>query len=198
MQHKITDRQLLALTAIYFGQSGIEEPSGIYSPEHPDPEKAGKPYWRRRTSMGGALRRMMDALRDGGFVSDPSIYERRQKKPYADGYGLLTVKGFEALEERLEKLPVVKDYGGQVIYRFEIDAQELAAKKQARADREAEMDRLRKEELEREREERAQARIAREAQNLAKLRDLFKTEGLADNWDDARLLAFADRIASVV
>jgi phage protein D len=141
---------------------------------------------------------MVEGLREAGLMSDPSGFDRKHNKPYADQDGQLTVKAYEALEERLDRLPVVKDYCGEVIYRFEIDAQELAAKKQARADREAEMDRLRKEELEREREERAQARIAREAQNLAKLRDLFKTEGLADNWDDARLLAFADRIASVV
>lgn len=195
MQHKITERQLTALVAIYVGASPTEEPHGIYGADHPDPEKAGKPYWRRRTSMGGAVGRMMEALRDGGFISDPYSFERG--KPYHDSYGQLTVKGYEALAERLDRLPKVKDHRGDVLYSFEIDAAELEQRKQARADREVEMQRLRKEDLDAERAERAAAREQAKTIKLAKLRELFSGRGLADNWSDEELLEFADRVASV-
>jgi hypothetical protein len=196
MKHKLTDRQLAALVAVYFGASANEEPMGIYSPDHPDSDKAGKPYWRRRTSMGGAVGRMMDGLREQGLLSDPNRYERLQGKPYADLYGQLTAKGYEALGERLDKLPTIKQLG-EVIYRFTIDPAELEQRRAARADREAEMDRLRKEERDADRVVQAERRERANQKKLADLRKLFQAKGLADNWDDQQLLDFADSVASL-
>lgn len=194
MQHKLTDRQLLALVAGYCGQRVWDEPRGIYGEAH---EKAGQPVWYARTNMGGAAQRMVETLRTNGFLSAPNSWERREGKPYADGYNLLTVKGYEALEERLDRLPTIKDYRGDVVYRFKFDPAEVAARKQARATREAEMARLRKEEQEADRAARAATAAANAERRMEKLRKLFRDKGLADNWSDQELLDFADRVASI-
>lgn len=197
MKHKVTPRQLEALVAVYFGESPWDEPSGIYSPEHSDPAKAGKPYWHRRTNMGGAISRMVQTLYDNEFLSRPNAYERREKKPYADGYNLLTVKAYHAIAERLDSLPVIKNHRSETIYQFSIDAAELEQRKSERAAREAEMDRLRKEEQDAERARRVAAGERAREQRLTKLREMFKERGLADNWSDVDLLEFADRVASI-
>lgn len=198
MKHKITDRQLTALLAIYFGQGPYMDTDGLYGPAH---EKAGTPVWRHRTNMGGAIRLMADRLREGGFVTDWGHHSERHK-PYYETGSQLTVKGFEAIEERLGKLPKVKNRytsDGDTVFDFNeaVKPDELTASKQARARREAEIERLRKEERDQNRREMAAHAERYAAEKLAKLRELFTERGLADNWSDDELIAFAERIASL-
>lgn len=197
MKHKLTERQLMALLAVYFGESPTDEPSGIYGEVH---EKAGQPVWRRRTSMGGAIRRMTDGLRENGFLTDWD-HHSLSDKPYYERGNQLTVKAYEALEERLGKFPKIKRHWSgndeSDLFNQTINSAELAIRKAARADREAEIQRLRKEELDQQRSQRAEWAKRNAERKLAKLRELFRAEGLADNWGDSRLLEFADRVASV-
>lgn len=190
MKHKITPRQLVALLAAYHGERPYDSPDGLYGPGH---EKAGKPVWRGRTNMGGAVARMVEDLRDRGFLTEYNRHEDfGDKTP-----NVLTAKGFEAILERLGELPEVKSFGDRPAYRFEIDPKELGARLGARMQREAEIERLREEARTAERDRRREAAERAERARLAKLRVLFAEEGLADNWPDERLAAFADKIASV-
>jgi hypothetical protein len=197
MKHKLTERQLTGLLAVYFGQRPSDEPRGTYGDGH---EKAGQPYWVSRTSMGGAVRRMCDGLRDNGFLTDWDNHSLRDS-PYYEQGNQLTVKGYEALEERLGKFPKISPHwSGRLdsdFFNEMVKPEELGARKQSRADREAEIVRLRKEELDAELAQKAQWRAEYAAKKLAKLRELFKGEGLADNWSDEKLLDFADKVASV-
>ena len=197
MKHKLTDRQLVALLAVYHGQRISDEPSGVYGEAH---EQAGQPYWRARTNMGGAIHRMAETLRDSGFVTEGDHYSLRDK-PWYDRPGHLTVKAYEAIEERRGKLPVVNDrWDGklpQYDFNVQLDAATLQERKERRREREAEITRLIA-------DEQAQARAQRERnaaeakdRKLARLRELFGKEGLADNWSDDQLLTFSDKVASI-
>src|SRR5207253_2074524 len=137
MKHKLTERQLVALLATWFGQYAGDEPSGVYGEAH---EKAGQPVWVRRTSMGGAVGRMMEGLRDKGFLTTGDHYTQSDK-PWYDRANRLTFKAYEALEERLGKFPTIKRHWSgsddSDFFNQTITAEELAQRKQERADREA-------------------------------------------------------------
>jgi hypothetical protein len=159
LKHKITDRQLIALLAIYHSQRAWDEPSGVYPDSNT--ERRGQVIWRSRTNMGGAIQRMVETLRQKGYISDPVSFERRMKKPYADAHNALTFLGYEAIEERRKarSLPVVnaafnaplKDPASRLPeYDFndKIDLADLQVRKMERGAREEEMKRLREEEHE--------------------------------------------------
>lgn len=76
MQHKITERGLIALLAVYFGQDPYSEPSGVYGGGD---ARAGQAVWRQRTNMGGAIRRMCDGLRENGFLADWDRFHYSQR-----------------------------------------------------------------------------------------------------------------------
>jgi hypothetical protein len=62
---KLSVRQMEALEAVLYGQSPRYQKAGVYSSVHP---KAGQPYWRARTSMGGAVSRMIETLEQEGYL----------------------------------------------------------------------------------------------------------------------------------
>lgn len=190
MEYKITDRQLMALLACYFGERINQRATGVYGAGH---DKAGQPYWTSQTSMGGAVGRMADDLRNRGFVTEYNRYEDFGDKSSND----LTAKGYAALAERLGHLPTISNIYGEVVYQFEIDPAELENRRKARIDRESEMERIRAERLEESRERSRQNREKAARERLEKLRNLFREHGLADNWADAHLIEFADRVAAI-
>lgn len=189
-EHAITPRQLSALLACYYGQRPHDEPNGVYGGEHP---QAGSPYWGGRTNMGGAVGRMVEGLRDRGYITEYNRYEDFGDK----SSGNLTVKGFDALIERLDDLPAIKNVYGEAVYQFAIPREEIVALRDARAEREADMIRQREAKRTADRDSARAARARANAARLVKLRALFAEEGLADNWSDERLVEFADKIASV-
>jgi hypothetical protein len=163
MEKKLTKTQIGALRAAYHGRDWNEFPGGT--------TPAGDIFWRRAPHAGGARRVMLDKLRYRGYLT---------------GEGMLTVKGYDALEADREAM------------RF-IDAVELANRRKGRAMIERDIERSR----EAQRREREAARAAAEAQSrkdrLAKLMEekqvgfdpaIFET-------DDA-LLAFAERVREIM
>lgn len=193
MEHKLTDRQLMALLAIYYGEGPQVAASGVYGETH---EKAGRPFWRGRTSMGGAVRRMCDKLREEGLVTDWD-HRSEHHEPYYDHGNQLTVKGYEAIEERIGKLPVVKDYwSGKPAFDFNTDLSvvTLRERKEQRRAREAEIVRLRAEKQAHVRAEIIAGNVERRQRQLAELRKIFDERGLAGNWSDDELLTFAKQV----
>lgn len=190
MKHKITDRQLVALLACYYHQRAIDQPYGVYGKAH---ERAGQPYWRAGTNMGGAAQRMADDLRDRDFVTSYNRYEEFGDKTSNQ----LTVLGFEALAERLDRLPKIKDVYGNVIYEFRIDPAELEERRARREEAEQKMQRLRLEKAVEARVQRQRWKRQAERKRLASLRALFNEHGLADNWADGQLIEFADKVAAL-
>jgi hypothetical protein len=190
MIHNITPRQLDALVAAYVGASPSHEPDGVYGPAHP---KAGEPIWRSRTRMGGAVHRMVTDLRDRGYLT-----ERDRHDEFGDKfYDRLTVQGFDALIERLDKLPVIKNYDGDILYRFAIDRAEIEARRAARVEEEAEQARKREEARIAARDEARASAERRRVARLAALRELFEAEAIGGNWSDEKLLEFATKVADV-
>lgn len=191
MNHNITPRQLSVLVSCYFGQPPHWEATSLYGGAH---EKAGEPYWRPRTNMGGAVRRMVDDLADRGFITT-----RDRHDPHGDkSDGDLTVKGYDALQERLDRLPALKDVYGNIIYKFSIDEAEIAERKRERNGREAEMIRLRAQAREEERRQFRAAALKRRAKKLTELRALFADRGIADNWSDEDVLSFGEQVGDVL
>jgi hypothetical protein len=182
VKHKITPRQLEALLASYFGQRIVNRPTGVRG-------VSGELWWTSQTNMGGAVRRMADDLRERGYVTTYNHYEDFGDKKSDE----LTTKGYAALEERLDKLPIIKNVYGEPIKRIEINRDELRERANQRALREAEIENKRfiKRQAKREIAERRAA--ADRAKLLARFRQLLKDYGIADNWDDEQVLRFAEQ-----
>jgi hypothetical protein len=188
MKHKITPRQLMALLACYHGQRATYYAGSVYGSGH---EKAGQPVWYSRTNMGGAAGRMAEELRERGFITDYNRHEEFGDKSSSD----LTVIGYEAIEERIGKLPKLKDVYGNETFDFNtyLSVVTLRERKEARRQREAEMVRLRAEQREREREIAERRRQRDREKLLARFRQLLKDYGIADNWSDDQVLRFAEQ-----
>jgi hypothetical protein len=192
-QHRITDRQLMALLACYDGQRPHYRAAGTYGDAH---EKAGKPYWTSQTNMGGAVSRMVEDLRTRGYITDFNRYEAFGDKSSSD----LTVKGFEAIEERLGKLPKSQHWTGARIFDFNefVKLDELRERKEQRRQREAEMVRLRAAAAEQARQEAQQDIEVRRTDQLRRMRGLLSELGIGDNWSDDKVLGFGRDVADAM
>jgi hypothetical protein len=193
MKHQITDRAVMALLACYYGERPNTRATGVYGAAH---NKAGRPFWIGQTNMGGAVYRMVEDLRERGFITSYNRYEDFGDKSSND----LTVLGYEALEERAkaDKLPKITNAHGETLYDFNlaVSVVTLIERKEVRRKRETEQVCLRAEKQESERQlARERSARAREKQ-ITKLRKLFGDYGLADNWSDDELLRFVDKVAS--
>jgi hypothetical protein len=191
MQHKITERQLMALLAGYFGQPTSYVAANVYGPDHP---KAGQPVWHTSSNAGGSVRRMADDLRERGYLTSYNRHEEWGDKSSYD----LTVLGFEALQERLGKLPTIENIYGDVIYDFNehVHLSDVVVRKEERRVREALMAQRRDEHRIEQKRAHDELRKKIERRQLERLRAILRDRGIGDNWSDQDVLAFHEEIAS--
>lgn len=166
---KLTKRQVEALFARYHGERLNQKFSGF--------NHAGKPWFVHVSSMGGAVWRMAEDLRDRGFLTR---YEKG-----VETSDQLTAKALDALLERLDKLPAP------------IDRQEILERLEARREVEASRQQVREQQRAEDRRLIAEDSARRRAQRLVELRRLFGEHGLADNWSDEQLLIFGEKVADI-
>lgn len=165
----LTKRQYEALEAVLEGKQPTYR-KVLYS---------SGPQWQHTSSMGGAARRMVQTLQDGGYLTgdDPRDWRTRDAKGLKHRpRNQLTVKGLRALEAHLG------------------ESDDLSKRIAARA----EVERLEAEEDERlaqeERAEREASRSQRDAQTIVDLRQFITDERLGGDWtslSDDQLLRLA-------
>jgi hypothetical protein len=178
----LTPRKLEALVAAYFDQWPGEQ----FAYVKPD----STPQFTRHTNMGGATARMVEELRDLGYLT-----ERDRSNPEDEPKtNALTVKGYDAIIEQLTG----KEGTRKAQLAALIDPIELEQRRRTREQFEIMRDRRRAEAVRDAARRVAQRREERDAKTAAGAAGLLREFGLTgwETWDRPKLLDFVDRMAS--
>lgn len=176
----LTPRKVEALVAAYCGQNPTYRFAYM--------QESGKPWWVSTHRGGGASWRMVQELRDLGYLTEDLRHSFEPEKS-----DLLTVKGYNAILEHVGP-------SGQL--HALIDFDQLEERRADRARFEAARNVRIRQHQERESAERNERAAKAKAERVAKLRALFDESELGQEFlagldTDDELLDFADRVASI-